>query len=728
MNSILLDQLNDAQQQAVTYPEGNLLVLAGAGSGKTRVLVHRIAWLVQHGISINHILAVTFTNKAAAEMRERLEQMLNLPLNQMWVGTFHGLAHRLLRIHWQEAGLTESFQIIDSEDQLRLLKRLHKNLNLDIEQWPAKQSQSFINSHKDRGLRSQQVRINNFVDETLQKIYQTYEQTCQQSGLVDFAELLLRSYELWQKNQLILEHYQQRFKHILIDEFQDTNSIQYAWIKMIAQNNTSLTAVGDDDQSIYSWRGADFTNMHRLSKDYPNLQMIRLEQNYRSTATILSAANAVIANNNNRLGKKLWTQGKPGDLITLYSAFNEIDEARYIVDKIRTWYAHGNKLSEVAILYRSNAQSRTIEEQLLQANIAYRIYGGLRFFERAEIKDALAYLRLLANQDDDAAFERIINVPTRGIGEATIIVLRNHARQHHLSLFASAGVVTTTNQLPSRAANAVSSFLTMITNTAKQIATLELHDLVSLVIRVSNLHLHYEKNNIANRQSRIENLDELVTAAQQFATTIAEKDQKLLLNSFLAHAALETGERTEGETDDCVQLMTLHAAKGLEFPLVFLCGMEEGLFPHIMSMETDDGLEEERRLCYVGMTRAMQKLYLLNAESRRLHGTTSFRRPSRFLQEIPRELISEDSLLTNIVRPTIAFQSKPQPITTKPTLPTSQTVIGGLKLGQRVKHEIFGEGVITAFEGNDTQLLVQINFIRKGSKWLSPTYAKLQPL
>jgi len=713
MNPDLLVNLNPPQLQAVTFPHGNLLILAGAGSGKTRVLVHRIAWLMQNGISASNILAVTFTNKAAAEMRSRLEQMLQLPLTQMWVGTFHGLAHRLLRRHWQEAGLPQSFQIIDAEDQVRLLKRIHKAFNLDPEKWPVKKSVNFINNSKEKGLRPNRVEIGNLAEGTLLRVYQAYQEACLSSGLVDFAELLLRSYELWQNQPQLRQHYQERFKHILVDEFQDTNAIQYAWIKALSLPESSLTAVGDDDQSIYSWRGADSNNMQRLSSDYANVSIIRLEQNYRSTATILNAANAVIARNNNRLGKNLWTERHGGEPITVYASFNEIDEARYMVNKMKAWIEQGNVLREIAVLYRSNAQSRVIEEQLLYAGVAYRIYGGLKFFERAEIKDVLAYLRFIANRNDDTAFERIINLPVRGIGEATLVILRNYARSQNCSLWQAVQMMLAAQQLPPRSTTALASFTQLINSCMEQITNLEFAELVRFVINTTNLRLHYEKDPRERRQSRLENLDELITAAKQFAIDVVESDQQLLLNSFLAHAALEAGEQTED--NDGVQLMTLHAAKGLEFPLVFLCGMEEGLFPHIMSMETEEDLEEERRLCYVGMTRAMQKLYLLYAESRQLHGNTNFRRPSRFLKEIPQELISSDTIL-NSVAPAESHGVDIQ----------FSDEISGFSLGQRVRHKTFGEGSIIGFEGQGEFMLVQVKFKREGIKWLSPQYAQIE--
>lgn len=715
MKPDFLTDLNSVQSQAVTYSGGSLLVLAGAGSGKTRVLVHRIAWLLSQGVGLHNILAVTFTNKAATEMRKRLEQMLQMSVTPLWVGTFHGLSHRLLRLHWQEAGLGQSFQIIDADDQLRLLKGIHKAMSLDPERWQAKQSQEFINSNKEKGVRAQKFISGNPVEDTLGKVYCAYEEACNRSDLVDFAELLLRSCELWQKNEQVRELYQKRFWHILVDEFQDTNALQYAWIKLLSSPTSNLTAVGDDDQSIYSWRGADSGNMQRLSRDYINVNTIRLEQNYRSTSTILIAANAVIANNTNRLGKNLWTESGNGEPITVYTAFNEIDEARYIVDKIKS----SNKaLNEIAILYRSNAQSRVIEEQLLRGGISYRVYGGVRFFERAEIKDVLAYLRLLTNRSDDAAFERVVNLPARGIGEAALNLLRNHAKSHHYSLWQAMQTMAATSQLPTRLVNACSGFIKLIEEGAKSITALDLADLIQQVINLTNLRAHYMKSQHAEyQQSRLENLDELITAAKQFSTFIVGYDRASLLQEFLSHITLESGEYIDNNDNNCVKLMTLHAAKGLEFPLVFLCGLEEGLFPHVMSMRTPDGLEEERRLCYVGMTRAMQKLYLLHAESRQLRGSTTLRFPSRFLREVPAELIKSDTLL-NSVKPALFARASQAPLDDSPAF----------RLGQEVLHEYFGEGVIVGFDGDGEYMSVRVKFRKYGDKLLSPQYIRVKTM
>lgn len=730
MNSSFLSDLNEAQAQAVTSSGKNLLVLAGAGSGKTRVLVYRIAWLLSQGTDLRNILAVTFTNKAAKEMRDRLESMLGISLAPMWIGTFHGLAHRLLRLHHIEAGLDESFQILDADDQARLLKRIYKTLSFDQDQWPIKQAQAFINSCKEKGVRAGNAGANDYREENLVKIYKAYEEVCNRSSLVDFAELLLRSHELWQNNQEIRKQYQERFKHILVDEFQDTNSIQYSWIKMISGKESSLTAVGDDDQSIYSWRGADSGNMMRLSKDYPSVDVVRLERNYRSTSTILNAANAVITNNNGRLGKNLWTKDDKGEPIVLYTAFNETDEARYMVGEIKSWVNQGKSLDDVAILYRSNAQSRVIEEQLLHAGINYKVYGGMRFFERAEIKDVLAYLRLLVNPNDDAAFERVVNLPARGVGEAALATLRNIARSKNTSLWYAAIEAVATKQLPARSLNSLERFINIIKEGEKETHEMGLAELIEFIIDFVGLRAHYSKSQHDERKhTRLENLDELITASDQFSDLVAIDDKRELLQSFLSHVALEAGEHV-GDSEDVssVKLMTLHAAKGLEFPLVFLCGLEEGLFPHIMSIKTREDVEEERRLCYVGMTRAMKKLYLLHAGSRRLRGSSQSCRPSRFLREIPEGLVRNDSLLQTAKPASFNFSNKSSVDFSDNFSQELESVdnIHGFRLGQNVFHKSFGEGVITGFEGEGDFMLVKINFKKVGSKLLSPKYAKIE--
>jgi len=715
----LLASLNEAQQKVVSAPEGHLLVLAGAGSGKTRVLVHRIAWLIDiEHISPHNILAVTFTNKAAGEMRHRLEALVDLPIKMMWVGTFHGLAHRLLRQHWEAAGLPQAFQILDSDDQHRIIKRIIASLNLDEAQWVPKKIQWFINQQKDEGIRPNQVaNANDPYNKTLIRVYQTYEDICARNGAVDFAELLLRSYELFTKNPDILEHYQTRFRHILVDEFQDTNTIQYAWLKLLCGDQNYLMIVGDDDQSIYGWRGAKVENIHRFKKDFPNNQVIKLEQNYRSTGVILAASNALISHNDGRLGKKLWSSGDQGELISLYGAFNDLDEARFIVDQIKQGIKKGFQHNENAILYRSNAQSRVLEEALIRAQIPYRIYGGLRFFERAEIKDALAYLRLIANRNDDQAFERVVNTPTRGIGDQTVQTLRTEARSQSISLWESSQQLLSSNTLSARAANALTAFLQLIDQIDEETKTLSLVEQTEQALYSSGLFAHYKKEKGERGQARIENLEELVNATRQFTP---EDDSLSILSAFLAHVALESGEHQANNSENCVQLMTLHSAKGLEFPQVFLCGMEEGLFPHHMSHDEPGRLEEERRLCYVGITRAMSKLYLTYAEVRRLHGTESHHRPSRFISEIPKELLDEVRLKTQIIRPT-------QLHSIKSTRQKSQATIGdtGLRLGQEVTHPTFGEGVIIDADGHGGHTRLQVKFNKVGTKWLVASFAKL---
>ncbi len=713
----ILDPLNPAQRDAVSHPDGHLLVLAGAGSGKTRVLVHRIAWLVQaEGVSPHGILAVTFTNKAAHEMRSRIEEMLGFSARGMWVGTFHGLAHRLLRQHWQEAGLAENFQILDSDDQLRLVKRTMKSLGLAEEHWPPKQATHFINAKKDEGLRARHIdaRGNDYIG-TMQKIYQAYEEACARGGLVDFGELLLRCHELWRDNENVLDLYRRRFGHILVDEFQDTNTLQYAWLRLLAGDSARLTAVGDDDQSIYGWRGARIEHIQQFTNDFAGVATVRLEQNYRSTRAILDAANAVILNNAGRLGKNLWTEESEGDPILVYCGFNEVDEARFIVGEIDRWRRDGNTLSEVALLYRSNAQSRVLEEALLQAGMPYRIYGGQRFFERMEIRNALAYLRLAANRHADAAFERVVNVPTRGIGEKTVTLLRDAAREHEESLWSAAVRLVQEKALPQRAAQAVVGFLELIDQLDECLAGQELHRGVEDVIRLSGLLDFHGREKGEVGQARVENLQELVNAARQFVFEDDEGEDDPLA-AFLDRAALEAGDTQADEYQDSVQMMTLHSAKGLEFPLVFLTGMEEGLFPHQMSMQEPGRLEEERRLCYVGITRAMRQLYLTYAESRRLHGSETYATVSRFVREIPEALLREVRLNTRVTRPAAVTPARRH----------EAEDLGGIALGARVSHPKFGAGVVLSCEGRGGHARVQVNFESDGTKWLVLSYANLE--
>jgi len=713
--SHLLDNLNAAQREAVSAPCGHYLVLAGAGSGKTRVLVHRIAWLqeVEHA-SPYSILAVTFTNKAAGEMRGRCENLISHGTRGLWAGTFHSIAHRLLRQHWREAKLPETFQILDADDQQRLVKRIIAGLGLEESRWPARQAAWFINNAKDEGKRADSIEHGgNSQTRTLLEIYRAYEAACQRAGLVDFAELLLRSHELWLQDEALLRHYRERFQHLLIDEFQDTNTLQYAWIRMLAGQSGQVFVVGDDDQAIYGWRGAKVENVQYFLRDFPTAKTIRLEQNYRSTATILAAANAIIANNPHRLGKQLWTASPDGDPIQLYAAYNEQDEARFVIERIREYSKQGGKLSECAILYRSNAQSRLFEEQLIQYGLAYRVYGGLRFFDRAEIKDALSYLRLMANHNDDAAFERAVNTPPRGIGERTLDTLRAHARRENRTLWDAALAQFTANDLAGRAKNALKTFLTLIEMLAHSCAELTLAEQIEHVIAQSGLRDFYEKDARGSAESRVENLDELVNVASRFQRTAEDIEAGLSeLGAFLSHAALEAGE-TQGEAwEECVQLMTLHSAKGLEFPHVFLVGLEDGLFPSQKSLDDVSRLEEERRLAYVGITRARENLIVCYAESRRLHGQETYNRPSRFLTELPREVVHEIRPRVQVTRP--AFESR-----------FSLEEAPAMRLGQRVTHPTFGEGVVMDCEGSGAHTRVQVNFEKSGAKWLVLAYANL---
>ena len=722
----ILDPLNDAQRQAVTAPPGHLLVLAGAGSGKTRVLVHRIAWLLATDQATPYrVLAVTFTNKAAGEMRGRIESMLDRPAGAMWVGTFHGLAHRLLRAHWREAGLPEAFQILDSDDQLRCLRRVLRDLDLDEAQWPAKQAQHYVNARKDEGLRPAHLDDKgDFWHRQMIRIYGAYEEVCARSGIVDFAELLLRAHELLRDREEIRDHYRHRFKHILVDEFQDTNAIQYAWLRLLAGDTGWVFAVGDDDQSIYGWRGARIEHIQQLPKDFPGAQTIRLEQNYRSSGNILAAANALIANNQGRLGKNLWTDDGDGDPIQLYTAFNELDEARFVVSRIQQWIDGGESRDDVAILYRVSAQSRALEEALLAASMPYRVHGGLRFYERAEIRNALAYLRLLANRDDDGAFERVVNMPTRGIGARTLDLLRAAARDQQESLWRAAARVIDEKMLSARALAAVSGFMTLVEDLAGQTSALPLEERTSIVLEGSGLLAHYQRDKVDRAQTRVENLHELVTAARHFVqaeTEEGEPDQDPLM-AFLAHAALEAGEEQAKDWQDCVHLMTLHSAKGLEFPLVFLVGLEEGLFPHQRSCEDPAKLEEERRLCYVGMTRAKRRLFLTHAEARRLHGANFYRLASRFIREIPGELIEEVRMRAAVTRPVYRREEH------RSGAGTGASDNGDFRLGQRVGHPKFGEGVVLMYEGQGSHARVQVNFENAGAKWLVVAYANLQTM
>lgn len=738
----LVASLNDAQKQAVTAPPEHRLVLAGAGSGKTRVLTHRIAWLIAvENISPLSILAVTFTNKAANEMRGRLEQLITVPVRQLWVGTFHGIAHRMLRLHWKEAKLRQDFQILDADDQQRLVKRLIKQLDLPEDQWPPKMVTGWINAQKEEGRRPHHFDdLGDFTQRALVRVYTVYQQTCEAQGLLDFAELLLRAYELCRDNAEIQAHYRRKFRHILVDEFQDTNTLQYLWLKLLVGDHGVLFAVGDDDQSVYGWRGAKVENMLRLERDLRGCEIVRLEQNYRSTGTILKAANGLIARNNGRLGKNLWTDGAEGTPISLYAAFNEYDEAEFVVNRVRE-YANGpHRYSDLAILYRSNAQSRVLEEMLIRARLPYRIYGGLRFFERMEVKDALAWLRLIRNRDDDVSFERALSTPSHGVGATSLEKLRLAARDSASSLWATA---RRDAALLGRTAGALGKFLDKVDSLSAQTAELALGKLIDAVVAQSGLRDHYARDKSDQAEGRLENLDELVSAARSFERP--EEEGVDPLSAFLAHAALEAGEGQAAAGEDSVQLMTLHAAKGLEFPVVFMVGMENGLFPSMRAVE-EGNLEEERRLCYVGLTRARQHLYLSYAEIRRLHGVEQVAAPSQFLKEIPPDCLVELRPRAGVLRPPSFGQARETPraggyggssygggagsaaAARRPATAATTSGYGGLRLGQRVAHDKFGEGTILSFEGEGERAQVEIRFRESGIKRLVLGMAKLRAL
>ena len=717
--SNILNELNDRQRDAVTSEAPSLLVLAGAGSGKTRVLVHRVAWIVEAMQSNpNSVMAVTFTNKAANEMKSRIQELLQSPLADLWCGTFHGLAHRTLKRFYKEANLISTFTVLDAEDQLRVIKRICKDNNLEESSWPAKQIQWQINSWKDAGKRPKNVDDSkDFYAETVKKIYSQYDEICKKDSLVDFAELLLKSYELLKSNKKVRDFFHRRFRHILIDEFQDTNVIQYAWLNEVASKEASITAVGDDDQSIYGWRGAkvghleDFKTKHKLN------ETIRLEQNYRSTSIILNAANALIENNQARLGKNLWTESNEGEQITLYQAFNEQDEARFVAEIIKSWMDGGELFSDSAVIYRSNAQSRAIEEALLRANIPYRIYGGLRFYDRLEIKNAISYLRIIFNPHDNPAFERSVANPTRGVGAKTLAKIRSLANKHNISYIQASSTMIDENLISGRGANGLKKFLEMILGLCGKIDDISLSEIVGSILEQSGLIQFHEKEPGEKGKTRKENLEELLSAAKNFEMSFSDdKTNREITEQFLSNVSLDAGDRQADEFDDAVQLMTLHSAKGLEFPLVFMTGLEETLFPHGRSMESPDQLEEERRLCYVGITRAMKKLYLTYAESRRLHGNDIFNPPSRFIKEIPSECIMEIRPKASVTMPYSRNESKPMDFEDQI----------GIALGQKVQHPKFGQGIVLNYEGAGESARVQVNFESAGTKWLVLSFANLE--
>src|SRR5574343_298675 len=741
--SDLLAHLNPPQLQAVTLPPVHGLILAGAGSGKTRVLTTRIAWLISTGqVGPHGILAVTFTNKAAKEMTARLASLVPINVRGMWIGTFHGLCNRLLRAHYREAGLPQTFQILDSADQLAMVKRLLKNLNIDDEKYPPRELCHFINAHKEQGIRAGQAEVYDSYTQKRVEIYAEYETQCNREGVVDFAELLLRCYELLQRNEPLRTHYQQRFRHILVDEFQDTNVLQYAWLKLLAGGGANVFAVGDDDQSIYRFRGAEVGNMRDFERDYAGQNIIRLEQNYRSQGNILAAANAIIKNNRERLGKNLWTDAGEGEPIRAFEAYSDLDEARFVVEEIRELVRDGKSPTQIAVLYRSNAQSRVIENELFTKGVPYKVYGGLRFFERQEIKHALAYLRLLGNPDDDTAFLRVVNFPTRGIGARSLENLQATAHQMNSSLYNAAASLT------GKAGQTVGAFIRLIESLRQETEGLPLPEMVEHVIEKSGLAQHYRTEK--EGQDRLENLDELINAAATFVDDEGAIGEAGALVSFLTHASLEAGEHQAGEGQEAVQLMTVHAAKGLEFDAVFITGLEQGLFPHENAvLEGKDGLQEERRLMYVAVTRARQRLYLCHAQSRMLHGQTRYCLPSSFLDELPEALLQRLNAVPAWATgmgassgggngswrngswsqaPAVERHMDMGTRVAARALGSAHDSAGGFHVGQSVVHAKFGAGVILAAEGRGDEARVQVRFSQgqAGTKWLALAYAKLE--
>ena len=719
--SYILDELNPIQREAVTDESPHSLILAGAGSGKTKVITHKVAWLSSvKGINPMSLLTVTFTNKAAKEMRGRIENILEENLNQMWCGTFHGIFHKMLKIHWQDANLIKDFSVIDSEDQIRVLKRVIQGMNLDLETWQPRDTQWFINKQKDEGRRKASLSMNaTFVEEKMVDIMDEYQKTCDREGLVDFAEILIRSFELLDKNAELLKYYQDRFQHILVDEFQDTNEIQYLLLKKLVGKNGSMTVVGDDDQSIYSWRGAKSTNLKRFTKDFSKVKTIKLEQNYRSSKNILACANSVIRNNPDRLGKELWSQKDEGEQVKVYRAFNERDEANFIVGIIKRWLEEGGSLSETAIIYRSNAQSRVLEDAILNAELPYRIYGGVRFYERMEIKNALAYAKLAINTNNDSQFERIINIPPRGIGIKTMDQIREYSKKENKSLWKSAE--TLFKDKDTKVAKNIFSFFTIINKLQGCNFNENLDKFFEDLISLSGLKNYHGKEPGEKGRSRVENLDELISATSgYFSLGEDANDERSLLELFLDQASLDAGENQANENEDAIQMMTLHSSKGLEFPLVFMAGCEEGLFPHRRSAEDPKQLAEERRLCYVGMTRAMEKLYLTHAETRTIYGIDSFSPVSRFIKEIPEELIYEIRVASETEVKDKVFEPR--------IVGGTEHKVGGFSLGDRVEHKSFGEGVILNYEGEGSNARVEVNFDNGGTKWLVLSFANLEKI
>ena len=701
----LLERLNEPQLAAVTLPPQHALILAGAGSGKTRVLTTRLAWLISTGqVSPQGVLAVTFTNKAAKEMMTRISAMLPINTRGMWVGTFHGLANRLLRTHWREAGLPQSFQILDSQDQLSAIKRLMKAMNVDTEKYEPKKVQWFINGHKEAGRRARDAEAFDEYSMRMAEIFEAYDAQCQREGVADFPELLLRAYELLYRNEPLRQHYRDRFKHILVDEFQDTNTLQYRWLKLFAGPHTALFAVGDDDQSIYAFRGASTANMAEFEREFAHGKVIKLEQNYRSHGHILTAANTLISQNAHRLGKNLWTAEGEGEPIRVFDAYSDRDEASFVVDEVRALNREGVSLSDMALLYRSNAQSRVLEHALFSAGVPYRVYGGLRFFERQEIKHALAYLRLLTNPEDDGAFLRVVNFPARGIGARTLEQVSDSAARSGASLW----------QAACTGGGKIAGFAKLIEDIKQATRDLPLAEAIDHVIEASGLADYYRADK--EGADRLENLNELVNAAALFS----EESEEGSLDAFLAHAALEAGEHQAGAGHDALQLMTVHAAKGLEFHAVFITGLEEGLFPHEQSASEENGLEEERRLMYVAITRARRRLYLSHAQSRMLHGQIRYSMPSRFLDELPEQVLMR---LNHRSEPAYPSSGTGTPAATPRSAQAGNDT--GYRVGQSVAHAKFGTGIIIDFEGRGPDARVQVKFRDAGTKWLALAYAKL---
>ncbi len=777
----LLQSLNDEQLKAVTLPAEHALILAGAGSGKTRVLTTRIAWLLSTGqITPGGILAVTFTNKAAKEMLTRLSAMLPVNVRGMWIGTFHGLCHRLLRAHWKLAHLPQAFQILDTQDQLSAIKRLCKQFNIDEERYPPKQLQWFIAGCKEDGLRPRQVTARDEDQRKKVEIYQLYEDQCQREGVVDFGELMLRSYELLRDNDPVREHYQRRFRHILLDAVQDTNKLQYAWLKQLAGHEemgrfvpgaNAVLAVGDDDQSIYAFRGARVGNMADFVREFGVQHQIKLEQNYRSHANILEAANHLIDHNRHRLGKNLRTDLGAGEPVRVFEAPSDFAEAQWLVDEIRQLVRNdGYERQEIAVLYRSNAQSRVIESALFNASVPYRVYGGLRFFERAEIKHALAYLRLLDNPDDDTSFLRVVNFPPRGIGARSLEQLQDVARAQGCSLHDAVGTLT------GRAATHLAAFVAKIDVLREEMQGATLREIIELVLEHSGLLAHYRADR--DGADRVENLQELVNAAESFVmqegfgrdalvlpldetalgagltqspvsqglelslpmdATVETGETVSPLVAFLTHAALESGDNQAQAGQDAVQLMTVHAAKGLEFDAVFITGLEEGLFPHENSLNDMEGLEEERRLMYVAITRARKRLYLSFSQTRMLHGQTRYNPRSCFLDQLPEACLKWITPKQGSIPSADGWRSQGshQPAwgrsglgtgVVEPVVRSSPPAAHGIRAGMRVFHNKFGEGKVLTVEGAGDEARAQVNFSRHGTKWLALAVAKLTPV